>query len=127
MHDIIQAANVSESLLKMIAGAMSAIFAGVIWIASISWKASAKITKIDESLREHENDLINHKVDDAKEFSIVAKALDEQKQAFEKMQDKYDKTNIMLERFIGAEEVRVATNDDRFKRIESEISALRKS
>ena len=118
--------HMPDIFMKIMLWIMGGTFASVVAAIGLTWKASAKITKIDESLKEHENDLINHKVDDAKEFSIVAKALDEQKQAFEKMQDKYDKTNIMLERFISAEKVRVATNDDRFKRIESEIVSLRK-
>lgn len=121
MHELIPG-QTAEPILKYITtGVLTIIFGGVIWIAKISWKASAKITKIDESLREHENDLINHKVDDAKEFSIVAKALDEQKQAFEKMQDKYDKTNTMIERFIGAAEVHFLNTNDRFKRIEDDM------
>lgn len=121
MHDLIPTQTTEPILKYLTTGVLTLIFSGVIWIAKVSWKVSAKVTKFDKSLEDQANSLINHIVDDGKEFSIVAKALDSQQQAFEKMQDKYDKLNTMIERFIGSAETHFENTKERFNRIENDM------
>lgn len=125
MAEIISNAGAIESVMKIASGVLLSFFAAFAWIVAMTWKASAKVTNLDASLQSHAAEARNHAQKDEREFSLIAKALESQKDEFSALREKLDDKNTMLQKLIASSEVHFQTIKDRFDNIEERIDRIK--
>jgi len=115
-----------DILLKFLTWFAGGTFTAATAAVVLTWRASSKVTKIDESLKAHEVAAQTHAEKDDREFSLVAKALAEQKTEFSRMSDRFLESSNLIHGLVASTRANVDAINTRFDSIEKQISDLRK-